>query len=222
MPLSNPALWARLQNWLGPEGAEHPLVTQVVARLDVSRARARVMVDGYARFIYLVATSQEMLAPPQLIDEVWHIHLADHDDYLGDFSNDVVGRVVRHHKGRPQPGADPAYARTRQRYVQEFGAAPFAKLWPKQDAEKSSLPMLWLGTSGALVVVGWLGGFGQLMGLGVVLGVGSLVYLWAVGPWTLAKRGDSGGCGGTGQNDNHRPDHDSDSDSDGDGGCGGD
>jgi hypothetical protein len=181
------------------------------------------MVDGYARFIYLVATSREILAPPPLIDEVWHIHLADHDEYLGVFSNEVVGRAVRHTKGRPRPGADPAYVRTRQRYVEEFGKPPFAKLWPKPDAEKSRLPMLWLGTAGALVLAGWLGGFDQMMGLGIVLGVASLVYLWAVGPWTLAKRGaDSGGCGGVAQNDNHKPDHDDDSDSDGDGDGGGD
>jgi hypothetical protein len=191
------------------------------------RARARAMVEGYARFIYLVAVSNETLAPPALIDEVWHIHLADHDAYLGAFSKDVVGREVRHTKGRPPAGKDPAYSRTRQRYAEEFDAAPFAKLWPKPDDEKTKLPHLWLGTSAVLAFVGWLSPFGQLFGLGMALGVAPLVYILATAPWALAKRGgDSGGCSGVVHNDNHKPDHDDGGDDAADGGdgdgCGGD
>jgi hypothetical protein len=177
------------------------------------------MVEGYARFIYLVAASDEVLAPPALIDEVWHIHLADHDAYLGGFSKDVVGRTVRHTKGRPPAGQDPAYSRTRQRYVEEFDAPPFAKLWPKPDAEKSKLPMLWLGGSGVLALTGWLSPFGQLLGLGLALGAAPLIYIIATAPWVLPARGsDSGGCSGVVHNDSHGS-HDQDSDG---GGCGGD
>lgn len=226
MPLSNPALWARLQNWLGPQSASHPLVTQTANRFGVSHARARSIVEGYAQFIYLVATSDEMLAPPALIDEVWHIHLADHDAYLGAFSKVVVGRKVRHTKGRPIAGKDPAYARTRQRFVDEFDSQPFAKLWPKPDAEISKLPMLWLGVSGVLMVVGWLSPFDQFIGLGLTMGAVTLVYLWATAPWTLAPRGtDSGGCGGVVHNDSHRHNQSDQSSHDGGGdgdGCGGD
>ena len=212
MPLSNPALWDRLQIWLGPQAAAHPLVTRSIEALEVSPDRARAMIEGYARFIYLVAVSEEMLAPPKLIDEVWHLHLADHDDYLGTFSRDVVGRYIRHNKGRPPPADDPAYARSLARYREEFDQAPFAKLWPPPAAAKSRLPMLSLGVAVAMVLVGWLTRFDGFFGLGLVLGAGVLIYLILTEPWRLGKRGDAGGCGAV-----------SGSDMDGGGdGCGGD
>jgi hypothetical protein len=90
MPLTDPALWNRLQTWPGPRESLHPLVKTMMQVHMVPRKRARAMVEGFARFIYLAAVSDQPLVPPRLIDAVWHEHLADHREG----QNGLVTRAI--------------------------------------------------------------------------------------------------------------------------------
>lgn len=58
-------------------------------------------------------------------DELWHSHITDTQKYTAD-SNNILG-VFMHHKpiyGEPNDTEIKAYERTKELYMQEFGALP--------------------------------------------------------------------------------------------------
>jgi hypothetical protein len=203
-------LWERLQAYAFPLSAGRGSLREHLAgKTNLGADKAPRVVDEYRRFLYLAATSQEVVAPSPLIDRVWHTHINDTRAYVEDFAGKVIGRMIHHSPGRANAADDPAYGRTLVLYEQEFGEAPFAQVWPQPE---------WLrrGKWGRLAIIAafiaivlssftfrsQLPFIGWLLVLVVAVQVTSRWGYWSVEATTdgsgcsSCSSGDGGGCGG--------------------------
>lgn len=120
------------------------------------------LVQEYRRFMYLAAISDQEISPSKPIDEAWHLHLEDHDNYAR-FCHDAIGKYIEH---RPASEASEAermraqYARTLELYLKEFGEVPYCYYWPtvrhNRRPDKRYKTGKELGYFGSLVTVGGL------------------------------------------------------------------
>src|SRR5688572_15833014 len=89
---------------------------------DLGETAADAAMEEYRRFMYLVATGMEHVAPSRVVDAVWHAHILRTRDYDA-FCREVVGRFV-HHDGAAttsRPGTRDEFA---ERYRAAFGDLP--------------------------------------------------------------------------------------------------
>ena len=100
-----------------------------------SEIRARAVIEEYKRFLYLMATSTELLTPSEAVDAAWHLHLSYSRSYWDDLCKGILGGLPLHHD--PTEGGEAAeerfraaYDRTLIRYRQVFGSQPPADIWP--------------------------------------------------------------------------------------------
>jgi len=130
-------LWHRLE---GYSFHERPLSRSLVDRLEEETGHSidvcYTLVEEYRRFMYLVGSTGDELAPSPIVDLVWQMHVSDHKAYFEDFCPRVIGRTV-HRPDGDQPQLlgfqdDPAYGRTLDYYAQEFGR-PQVQYWPDPD-----------------------------------------------------------------------------------------
>ncbi len=126
-------LWHRLE---GYSFHERPLTRSLVDRLEDETGHSTdvcyILVEEYRRFMYLVGSTGETLAPSPIVDVVWRLHVEDKKAYFDDFCPRIIGRTI-HYAGAdadaPHFLDDPAYTRTLDRYAQEFGRAQ-VQYWP--------------------------------------------------------------------------------------------
>lgn len=202
-------MWQRIQATpilLGPDltGAESYLVRNFAC----PASSARALVGEYRKFLYLVATAGEVLAPSRVVDQVWHLHLDQPGSWNG-FCETTIGRVLRHLPDRPAPDQDPAYLRTLQLMQSEFDQPAPERYWPRPGAGSDRQPWpLRLFLAGALLaaLIGFAVSGTALIITLVMAGMASLMLRESLQPFRLKSRAESGGCGGYA----------------GDGGCGGD
>ncbi len=207
MALTDTALWNRLMAFQYDRPEAGGLVDLVTQALGCTKREAQRRVEAYLRFVYLVAVSDEVLAPSKPVDEVWHLHLEDAATYRDAFCGAVVGRFINHHEGRPHPGKDPAYKRTLERYHEEFAKKPDAGLWPKPAKPVAKpLALIAAGAMGIAAAIVFALPLFAFIGV-LLLVVGSVMLLERRIP--KHERNDTG-CGSVW------------SGSDGDSGCGGD
>lgn len=206
-PKTDPALWQRLKRHAFSFGDGGYLADAVRDETGLTAEEAERTVGEYRRFLYLVATAGETLAPSRLVDRVWHLHMEDEVGYFDELCERVIGRRINHHRGRAAPFDDPAYAKTLAFYRAEFGEVPCWRVWPTPD--KMLQPNLAV-IGGFAVFAGGVVAFGNsapILGVILMCLAAGAVFLFAkASPWP-ADAGSAGGCGGS---------------SDGDGGCGGD
>ena len=203
-------LWERLRAYDFPlSGGRGSLRDHLAQKTKLGSSKAPHVIEEYRRFLYLAATSGEVLAPSPLIDRVWDTHIEDTRAYLEDFSGKVMGRVIHHSPGRTKAADDPAYRRTLELYAREFEEEPFARVWPSQAWLQGEnrrglaifaaliLPMvLSPAMKFPLPFVAWPAVFG----LSIYIN-----HRW--GAWSVSAASDGSGCSACGG---------------GDGGCGGD
>ena len=126
-------LWHRLE---GYSFHERPLRRSLVTRLHEETGHdldiCYTLVEEYRRFMYLEGSTGETLVPSPIVDLVWRLHVEDEKAYFEDFCPRIIGRTIH----RPSEDAeavhfldDPAYGRTLDRYMQEFGPAQ-VQYWP--------------------------------------------------------------------------------------------
>ncbi len=103
-----------------------------------TRPFARRVIREYRRFVYLCATSGEMLTPSEEVDQAWHLHMVYTRSYWNDLCEGVLGFPLHHD---PTPGGRgaaegyaAAYELTKRRYREAFGHAPPADVWPATKA----------------------------------------------------------------------------------------
>ncbi|UII23152.1 hypothetical protein [Fulvivirga ligni] len=88
----------------------------------------------YKKFMYLAATSGEMVSPSEVIDVVWHQHLIFSDSYAQLCK--ILGKDIKHipstHIKGQKEQFDHARKRTRELYEMEFGRQPNA-IWKYDD-----------------------------------------------------------------------------------------
>lgn len=83
-------------------------------------------ITEYKKFMYLAATSNQMVSPSPIVDEVWHLHLIYTKSYT-EFCN-VLGKRIEHipstHKVEEQHIFRNALNRTKELYEENFGEQP--------------------------------------------------------------------------------------------------
>ena len=182
MPLTDPALWARIRDHvLMTDGAV--LAVRLTEVHPVHSGTAQNVLEEYRRFLYLTAISATRTVPSRAVDAVWHLHLEEGaDDYAALCAG--IGRTLHHRPGTP-PGHDDDFAFTKRRYAEEFDTDPPEAYWGAPRARRG---LLWLGAAllafgGAAFVSGrapfetWLiGGAGA-----------ALILLWYIFRRTSAK-----------------------------------
>lgn len=139
-------LWHRLE---GYSFHERPLTQSLVTRLEDETGHSTdvcyTLVEEYRRFMYLVGSTGETLAPSPIVDLVWELHIADEKAYFEDFCPRVIGRTIHHSPAVAPVDEDPAYERTLEYYAQEFGR-PQVQYWPDPDVSTVafSTVMMWI------------------------------------------------------------------------------
>ena len=155
-------LWHRLE---GYSFHERPLSRSLVERLEEETGHATdvcyTLVEEYRRYMYLVGSTGETLAPSPIVDVVWRLHIDDKKAYYEDFCPRIIGRTIHHLADLPPFQDDPAYSLTLDCYAQEFGR-PQVQFWP--DPDFSSVRM-----SGALFRIIGIAAFGLAFFFGSVL-----------------------------------------------------
>ncbi|SFR36000.1 hypothetical protein SAMN04488005_0906 [Yoonia tamlensis] len=126
-------LWHRLE---GYSFHERPLSRSLVNQLgDATGYTVDVcytLVEEYRRFMYLIGSTGEDLTPSPIVDQVWQLHIADHQAYFHDFCPRIIGRTIHRPEDLPPLADDPAYELTLDYYAQEFGRAQ-VQYWPDPD-----------------------------------------------------------------------------------------
>ena len=98
------ALWHRLE---GYSFHEYPLTRSLVDRLEDETGHSvdvcYILVEEYRRYMYLVGSTGETLAPSPIVDVVWQMHSEDKKAYFEDFCPRIIGRTIH------RPGDLPFY-----------------------------------------------------------------------------------------------------------------
>ncbi|MAT71905.1 MAG: hypothetical protein CMJ58_20570 [Planctomycetaceae bacterium] len=138
MPLTDPALWRRLQEFaFDVPGAALPFSVRLAREHGWSLRLAQRAIDEYRRFLYLTQVAAEPVCPSEQIDAVWHLHLCYSRSYWDELCGRVLGRPL-HHDPTAGGGAQLDYHRglydaTLAAYQREFDAAPPRLVWPATD-----------------------------------------------------------------------------------------
>lgn len=147
---SDRSLWQRLE---GYSFHDRPLSRSLVVSLgDETGHQVDVcytLVEEYRRYMYLVGSTGDSLAPSPIVDVVWRLHSQDTRAYFEDFCPRIIGRTIHRpdsdHAALLDFQDDPAYGRTLDYYAQEFGR-PQVQYWPDPDlaAVRMSSVLFWL------------------------------------------------------------------------------
>lgn len=163
-------LWHRLE---GYSFHERPLTRSLVDRLEEETGHSvdvcYILVEEYRRFMYLVGSTGETLAPSPIVDVVWRLHADDKKAYFQDFCPRVIGRTIHHPGDLPPFQDDPDYLRTLDYYAEEFGR-PQVQFWPDPDLATVRMSRILFWISGILAILLsllfnsiWFAGFGALL-----------------------------------------------------------
>jgi hypothetical protein len=155
---SDRPLWHRIE---GYSFHERPLSRSLVELLGEETGHSvdvcYTLVEEYRRYMYLVGSTGDELAPSPIVDLVWRLHVQDTRAYFDDFCPRVIGRTIYRPEGE-QMGSldfqdDPAYGRTLDYYAQEFGR-PQVQYWPDPDlaSVQMSSVLFWLIGLAAVVL----------------------------------------------------------------------
>lgn len=186
-------LWHRLE---GYSFHERPLTRSLIDRLEEETGHSvdtcYILVEEYRRFMYLVGSTGETLAPSPIVDVVWKLHVEDSKAYFDDFCPRIIGRTIHHPGDLPTFEDDPAYLRALDYYAEEFGR-PQVQFWPDPDfaSVRTSTILFWI--SGFLAIILSLV-FSSLMfaGFGVVLFVTTVFLRWKFSSLPLRAPGKRG------------------------------
>lgn len=146
-------LWHRLE---GYSFHERPLTRSLVTQLEEETGHSidvcYILVEEYRRFMYLVGSTGETLAPSPIVNVVWKMHVADEKAYFEDFCPRVIGRVIHHPGDLPPFEDDPDYLRTLDYYAEEFGR-PQVQFWPEPDFASLRMSGILFWVSGILALI---------------------------------------------------------------------
>ena len=91
----------------------------------------------YKKFMFLVSISNEMLAPSEIVDIVWHQHLIYSDSYAN--FCEILGKKIKHipstHDSEEQKTFVDAFKNTEKLYKQNFNSKDWAFWKIKKDLD---------------------------------------------------------------------------------------
>lgn len=110
-----------------------------LARENVwSEEFAERVIEEYRRFAFLVAATNQLVSPSDVIDQAWHLHLLYTRTYWDEFCRNVLGRPLHHEPSAGLPGQDnrfeEQYRRTLDNYRKYFGEPPI-DIWPSKASK---------------------------------------------------------------------------------------
>lgn len=142
---TNSKLWQRIQAFdIDSSGDEFPFSARLARANGWPRDKARGAIEEYKRFLYLLCVGSSRLAPSEVVDRVWQLHLVDTRSYWTDFCEGVLGRPIHHESIGGARGYHVLdhYADTRSSYEDEFECTPPAEFWPLVSEHFTAAPKL--------------------------------------------------------------------------------
>ncbi len=133
------ALWERLQAWdLDHAETALPFSLRLARENGWSRDFAKRVIQEYKRFCYLAVRTRFPVTPSEQVDQAWHLHLLYTWNYWEEFCPKVLECKLHH---GPTRGGTAERAKFRtwyenalHSYMQLFGTAPPADIWPDPEA----------------------------------------------------------------------------------------
>ncbi|QAY78565.1 hypothetical protein [Sphingosinicella sp. BN140058] len=205
-------LWATLSNF--PIGSRPSAFERRLADANGwSDAFAVRVIGEYRRFLYLATIASFEVTPSKAVDEAWHLHLEDEDDYHRKLCANLLGRTLRHLPGSGDADEEARFAdqyrRTLTLYQEVFGSPP-DDIWRRPQAdddqgndEAERRNRLVFGTICAVLaatssaaIAGPAAAF-----LVIVLVIGLVIGIAVFAPPMAERRkkkDDGGSCGGSG------------------------
>jgi hypothetical protein len=161
VPLSDPLLWSRIEKWLLPHreerdaGAEPPRTCvcfehNLRKRGDWTDNSASRITNVYRRFLYLKALTGEPIAPSEVIDTAWHLHLEFPSDYAALCA--TLGRDIAHLRDLDHAERVRAYDRGSALFKAKFDRPPDSDLWPSRRDQRRALVAGLVGLAAAVIV----------------------------------------------------------------------
>lgn len=87
----------------------------------------------YKKFVFLAAVANQPLAPSEVVDKVWHLHLIHTHSYWQEFCPKILGKPLHH---SPSKGGiaekikhQEMYRQTLESYEKFFGVCPPSTVW---------------------------------------------------------------------------------------------
>jgi hypothetical protein len=153
MPLTDPVLWETIQQWPLPhhreedKSADPPRICDhfehnLRMRGDWSDLSASRITEMYRRFLYLKALSGEPIAPSEVIDMAWHLHLEFPRNYAALCA--TLGREIPHLTDLPRKERVRAYERGRALYEAEFDRPVDVDMWPSEWDQQLAKVVPWV------------------------------------------------------------------------------
>jgi hypothetical protein len=138
------ALWTLLSDMRIEEPGARSFEQALAEEQGWSLARAGEVSAEYRRFLYLAATSPELVTPSVAVDRAWHLHLTYSRHYWEVLCREILGRPLHHDPGDGGE-ADAArhraqYQATLRRYRETFGEPPPLSVWPRPDRPQAPRP----------------------------------------------------------------------------------
>lgn len=186
-------LWHRLE---GYSFHERPLTQSLIDRLGEETGHSvdtcYILVEEYRRFMYLVGSTGENLAPSPIVEVVWRLHAADAKAYFDDFCPRIIGRSIHHPGDLPPFQDDPDYLRTLEYYAEEFGR-PQVQFWPDPDfaSVRMSSIMIWVCGITA-VILAFMFSSVMFAVLGIMLILTTMFLKWKFSSLPLQADGGRG------------------------------
>ncbi|MES2703257.1 MAG: hypothetical protein V4649_11485 [Bacteroidota bacterium] len=138
-------LWHRIQAY-SPDVlfALHPFSKKLAEEQGWSAEFTARAIEEYKKFIYLCCISPHGASPPNIVDDVWHLHLTYTVEYWQKFCRDVLFREIHHH---PSSGNEDEndkyqalYSDTLALYKTTFLQEPPSDIWPHRSAPQAEVP----------------------------------------------------------------------------------
>ncbi len=135
----NQDLWNKILAFdLDDPPGEYSFSIRLAAENYWTKAFTEQAILEYKKFMYLAATSDKMVSPSGIVDEVWHQHLIFTKSY-NDFC-EVLGKQIQHvpstHNREEFQKFQQAKERTTQLYEETFGPQP-VNIWAYNDMFES-------------------------------------------------------------------------------------
>lgn len=127
-------LYERLQGYkLDDEKIEHPFSQHLAKANGWSVDYTQRVIEEYKKFVFLCIAANHRVAPPDSVDQVWHLHILHSQAYWQEFCPNILKHDLHHQPaqgGRPEREAfHHWYDQTLESYQQFFGEPPL-DIWP--------------------------------------------------------------------------------------------
>lgn len=123
----NKTLWKEIEKFnLDFPLSEYGFSTRLAHENEWTEFFTQKAIEEYKKFMYLAATSNQMVSPSEIVDIVWHQHLIFTESYKAFCT--VLGKKIEHipstHNKQEKDKFLAAKKRTKELYENEFGLQP--------------------------------------------------------------------------------------------------